>query len=185
MRLFSRVFSGVLLLLPAVSAVYKDEAYQNDWHHELIGASIPSSTFFHRPSLDAKASLIYTLTSRSILAAINPRDGSIVWRHLLGDRASSGVARKAEGAVIAAVDRDVKAFGAVDGKLIWETTFVDKVKDLQVIGGGVGIVLLENGSVVKVSGGKIVWESPIADGYALLLLLWITWHFYNTFRISD
>ncbi|PWW72013.1 DUF1620-domain-containing protein [Tuber magnatum] len=164
MRLFSRVFSGVLLLLPAVRAIYKDEAYQNDWHLALIGASIPSSTFFHRPALDAKASLIYTLTSRSILAAINPRDGSIVWRHLLGDGTSSGVARKAEGAVIAAVDREVKAFDAIDGKLIWETTFAGRVKDLQVIGGSTAIVLFENGSVTKVSGGKIVWESPAIDG---------------------
>ncbi|RPA94002.1 DUF1620-domain-containing protein [Choiromyces venosus 120613-1] len=163
MRLFSRVLSGVLLLLPAVNAVNKDEAYQNDWHIALIGASIPSSTFFHRPVLDAKASLIYTLTSRSILAAINPRDGSIVWRHLLGDGTSQGVSRKAEGAVIAAVDRDVKAFDAVDGKLIWETTFAEKVKDLQVIGGSIVAVLLENGSVVKVSEGNIAWESPAAD----------------------
>ncbi|KAG0637948.1 hypothetical protein HOY80DRAFT_1049643 [Tuber brumale] len=163
MHLFSRVLSGVLLLLPSVSATYKDEAYQNDWHIALIGASIPSSTFFHRPALDAKASLIYTLTSRSILAAINPRDGSIVWRHLLGGGASSGVARKAEGAVIAAVDRDVKAFDAMDGKLIWEMAFVEKVKDLQTTGGNAAIVLFVNGSVAKVSGGKIVWASPAAD----------------------
>ncbi|KAG0138397.1 hypothetical protein HOY82DRAFT_575518 [Tuber indicum] len=163
MRLFFRALLRVLLLLPTVSATYRDEAYQNDWHIALIGASIPSSTFFHRPALDAKASLIYTLTSRSILAAINPRDGSIIWRHLLQCGASSGVARKAEGVVIAAVDRDVKAFDAMDGKLIWETTFVEKVKDLQATGGNAAIVLFENGSVAKVSGGKTIWESPAAD----------------------
>ncbi|CUS13249.1 unnamed protein product [Tuber aestivum] len=164
MRLFCRVLTGVLLVLPAVSAVYKDEAYQNDWHLALIGASIPSSTFFHQPAPDAKASLIYTLTSRSILAAINPRDGSIVWRHLLGGGTSFGVARKADGAVIAAVDGDVKAFDAIDGKLIWGMTSSERVKDLQVIGGSIAIVLFENGSVAKVSGGKIVWESPAVDG---------------------
>ena len=61
---------------------------------------------------------------------------------------------------------------------------MEKVKDLQALGGSAAIVLFDNGSVAKVSGGKIGWESLAADRYDLLFLR-ITWSSYDRFSIPD
>lgn len=171
MRLLSRVFYAALLFLPAVNAVYKDEAFQNDWHIALIGPSIPESTFFHQPVSTARASLIYTLTTRSILAAIYPKDGSIVWRHQLsGERPlGPGIARAADGVIVTSVDGNIKAFDAVDGKLVWGNAFGQPVRDFRVASKGVKFVvaLLEDGRVVKIDAvtGDIEWETQKAEEY--------------------
>lgn len=162
-------------LLPAsVFAVFQDEAFVNDWHIALLGPSLPASSFFHRPVLDAKASLIYTLSERNILAAVHPKDGAVVWRHQLDISCSlEGISRAADGKVVTSACGELKAFDAVAGKLVWEHDFAGgKVQDVQIVdrenGGGV-VVLMTDNTVKMLDGesGHIKWQWRGPDSYVL------------------
>ncbi|KAF8457535.1 hypothetical protein BGX38DRAFT_1056223, partial [Terfezia claveryi] len=145
-----------LLIVPSL-AVIQDEAYKTDWHVPTIGLSIQPSTFFHRPQPDSKASLIYTLTDRKVLAAINPRDGALMWRQsiakdALGFNADSIKARPADGKVLSAAGSTLRAWDANDGRLLWTTEFNEVLKDVRVSKEQDAVVLCTDGSVQKVDG---------------------------------
>jgi len=63
-------------LLATVSGLHADEAGVVDWHHKLIGTPRKEATFLHQP-LSTSGALAFALTDRSVLAALNPRDGTI------------------------------------------------------------------------------------------------------------
>nr|KMM67720.1 hypothetical protein CPAG_04052 [Coccidioides posadasii RMSCC 3488] len=118
-------------VVPASWAILADEAYHIDYHHALLGTPQAHTTFFHRPSTSSSASLLYTLSEQSILGAVNPKDGSLVWRQNLSDY-SVGVASSrlleavdGEDAVVSATGSNVLAWGASDGKLLWTTRLDD------------------------------------------------------------
>ena len=85
MRLPLNLLYLSLSLLPSALAVFEDEAYSVDYHHELLGLPQPHTTFFHRPRKDDKATLIYTLSDLGVLGAVHPGTGKVVWRQLLGE----------------------------------------------------------------------------------------------------
>src|SRR5579862_4536229 len=70
-------------LVPSAAAVFADDAYHADYHHPLVGIPREHSTFFHRPQASSRASLLYTLSEKLVLGAVNPKDGVLVWRQLL------------------------------------------------------------------------------------------------------
>jgi ER membrane protein complex subunit 1 len=111
------------LLIPSVLAVFPDEAYHIDYHHALLGLPEEQSTFFHQPLPNSKASLIYTLSEQSVIGAVNPKDGALVWRQPLpsGLNSSEALLRTAEDHdfVVSATDGEVTAWTASDGKLVW------------------------------------------------------------------
>ncbi|WEW56005.1 hypothetical protein PRK78_001440 [Emydomyces testavorans] len=128
-------------ILPTSWAILADEAYHIDYHHALLGTPQERTTFFHRPSSSSSASLLYTLSEKSILGAVNPKDGSIVWRQNISDYSvgarTGGLLRAADGedAVVSALGSDVLAWGASDGKLLWRNRFDDaSIVDLELVG---------------------------------------------------
>lgn len=66
----------VWFCVSAVGALHSDEAGLIDWHHKLIGTPLKDSTFLHKPVAGSGA-LAFTLTDRNVLAALNPRDGTV------------------------------------------------------------------------------------------------------------
>ncbi|KAK8184978.1 hypothetical protein IWZ00DRAFT_444769 [Phyllosticta capitalensis] len=125
-------------LIPSALAVFADDAYQVDYHYALLGAPQQHATFFHQPRADSKASLLYTLSEKLVLGAINPRDGSLVWRQNLSSSSNTapGFLRAGEDqdTVVSAVDGYVAAWDATDGRLAWSANFKDAhVKDLEVM----------------------------------------------------
>jgi predicted aconitase with swiveling domain len=64
------------LFVSVVVGLHADEAGVIDWHHKLIGTPLEGSTFLHKPVAGSGA-LAFCLTSRSVLAALNLRDGAI------------------------------------------------------------------------------------------------------------
>ena len=138
---------ATLLLLascvPSSSAIYVDEVGHIDYHHALLGLPTSQSTFFLKPSASSNASLLYTLSEDSLLGAVNPKDGSLVWRQNLSQPALpadqggvSGLLRASEGtnAVVGALGDYVSSWTALDGKLIWEKWFADeKIADLELL----------------------------------------------------
>lgn len=165
-------------VLPA-AAIYPDEVNHIDFHHALLGAPSPDSTFFLKPSSASNASLLYTISEKSILGAVNPRDGALVWRQNISRSASvagaAGLLRGLDGndAVVGAAGDYISSWGAQDGKLVWENRVADGViTDLELLeledasatssardtlalvgGEGVGIVRRLDGD-----SGKTKWE---------------------------
>ncbi|KZF23046.1 DUF1620 domain protein [Xylona heveae TC161] len=137
MRLFASS-ALVLSLLSPVYAVFQDEAYHTDFHHALLGTPQEHTTFFHRPQSVSKASLLYTLSEKGILGAVNPRNGSLVWRQVLGDGLPPTNAflraGEDEDAVVGAIGDHVSSWSALDGKLVWSNVFGDgPARDLEVL----------------------------------------------------
>lgn len=78
MQLQHVLVSALLLCLPGtVHSLYEEQAGQYDWHLRLLGRA--SKAVFAprgRPR-------VYVATEEGVLASLNARDGSIVWRQVL------------------------------------------------------------------------------------------------------
>ena len=140
--LIMRLQAALLLLascVPSALAIYPDEVNHVDFHHALLGLPTPQSTFFLKPSSASNASLLYTLSEKSILGAVNPRDGSLVWRQNVSRSSlpnSDGLLRASDGinGVISGAGDYLSSWTALDGKLIWENWFSDgSVTDLELL----------------------------------------------------
>jgi outer membrane protein assembly factor BamB len=141
-----RLLPALLACIPAVTAIFLDEASNIDYHHELVGFPQRHTTFFHTPQRESKATLIYTLSEHSILGAVNPKDGSLVWRQQLPQQAANStnsflITNIQNDAVISAVEDQIASWSAVDGKLIWSRQQylpgkVVELKSLEAIGEG-------------------------------------------------
>ncbi|KAI9894538.1 MAG: hypothetical protein M1814_001892 [Vezdaea aestivalis] len=168
-------------LVPTTRAVYTDEAYHTDFHHALVGIPQQHSTFFHQPSPDSKASLLYSLTEKGVLGALNPKDGALIWRQVLTIGQNESVAGPGEGClragegdttIISGLGSQIRAWNSQDGKPVWNTEFYGIVRDLEVLEledgkdhtGGKDLILLMSedgkGIVRKLSGsdGRVLWE---------------------------
>lgn len=150
MRLQALIFAACFW--PA-SAIYSDEINHVDFHHALLGTPSPESTFFLKPSLASNASLLYTISDKLIVGAVNPRDGALVWRQNLSRSANSatrvaGLLRGLDGndALVSAAGNYISSWGAQDGKLGWEKRFTK--------GEIVDIELLELGDASATSGTR-------------------------------
>lgn len=167
--------SLLLLFIPSlVLAVFADEAYQLDYHYPLLGIPQARTTFFHRPSAGSKASLLYALSQKHVLGAINPKDGAVVWRQRLGE----GVRNDTASAFLSAVDGEntiysafkdsFRAWDATDGRLVWDRTGTGLAKALEALtpNDGQGDVLglsEEEGKTafltkLAANTGKVLWE---------------------------
>lgn len=184
MRLQAALFFAACLS-PA-AAIYSDEVNHIDFHHALLGNPSPDSTFFLKPSTSSNASLLYTLSDKLLVGAVNPRDGALVWRQNISRSADSpahgaGLLRGLDGndAVVAAVGNYIASWSAQDGKVGWENRVSEGVvADLELLeledatatsgvrdtiavvaSEGTGIVRRLNGNT-----GKSVWEFKDASG---------------------
>ena len=125
-------------LIASVCAVFPDEAYHVDYHHALLGIPQQDATFFHQPVSNSKASLLYTLSESGAIGAVNPKDGSLVWRQFVSpaSNATNAILRAGESqdVVLSAVDNTITAWGASDGKQIWKEITADgKISDIQIL----------------------------------------------------
>lgn len=164
------VFLLSFILTRPIEAIFADEAYQVDFHHVLLGAPRPRTTFLHRPYNTSKASLLYTLSDRSVLGAVNPKDGSVAWRQELSNGNGNGLLKafSRENLVISAVNGTVQAWDAAEGRLVWDRRVLDDIKALeasQTVADGYGVYVLTQGNggkahIRKLSedSGALIWE---------------------------
>ncbi|KAJ5979202.1 hypothetical protein N7501_002544 [Penicillium viridicatum] len=177
------VFSACL---STAAAIYSDEVNHIDFHHALLGTPSPDSTFFLKPSTSSNASLLYTLSDKLLVGAVNPRDGALVWRQNISRSADSpahgvGLLRGLDGndAIVAAVGNYIASWSAQDGKVGWESRVSEGVvADLELLeledataSSGVrdtiAVVASEGTGIVRrLDGntGKSVWEFKDASG---------------------
>lgn len=165
----------LLLFIPSlVLAVFADEAYQLDYHYPLFGIPQAHTTFFHHPFAGSKASLLYTLSQKYVLGAINPKDGAVLWRQRLGEGVSNDTASAflsavdGENTIYSAFKDSFRAWDATDGRLVWDRTGTGLAKALEALAtdDGHGDVLglsEEEGKTALVtklaaSSGEVLWE---------------------------
>ena len=171
------LFSFCCTLIPLVAAVFADEAYRIDYHHLLLGSPQRNTTFFHRPSATSKASLLYTLSEKLVLGAVNPKDGAVIWRQWLKESQKGDYdkgylkALDGEDIVVSAVGRTVSAWDASDGKLVWQWAGEGAVTGLEVLGvegmkGDVIVATEDAGTNIvtrlDASSGTVVWFTTVA-----------------------
>ncbi|ETN40254.1 uncharacterized protein HMPREF1541_04530 [Cyphellophora europaea CBS 101466] len=114
------------MLLQSVSAIFSDDAFVLDYHHPLIGIPQSHATFFHKPQSSSNASLLYALSDKHVLGAINPKDGAVLWRQSFVDESASGqgnsyaVPGERDGQIVTGYGGKVSSWDALDGKLRWE-----------------------------------------------------------------
>lgn len=169
------VLLSLASLLPSAFAVFADDAYHVDYHHALLGLPQEHTTFFQQPYAGSKAALIYTLSDKLVLGAVNPKDGHIVWRQsLASSNATKSWLRAGEGQdiVVAAVGSQVTAWSAADGRLVWSAESLSgpvqdleiiEIEDSEVSAGPKDVLVLFNGSTPVVSRldgktGQVKWS---------------------------
>ena len=177
------LFAAVCILLRTTVAVFADEAWNVDYHYALLGEPQEETTFFHQPNPTSKASLIYTLSKRGVVGAVNPRDGSVVWRQLLSpDLTSStdrGFLRAGEGqdTIVSGYGSQVAAWSAADGRLAWTVDTHGPLKDVEILelsdgkieSGAKDVVALSGGgspAVQRLDGasGAVKWQHKFQEG---------------------
>ena len=129
--------AAVCLSVQTGLAVFLDDAWKVDYHLALLGTPLQHTTFFHEPNANSKASLIYTLSEKGVIGAVNPRDGSLVWRQNLERPANSTNSHLRAGqnqdVVISALDNEVVAWSAADGRQVWSVGLGEAIQDLEIL----------------------------------------------------
>ncbi|KAK6594649.1 DUF1620 domain containing protein [Botrytis cinerea] len=192
MRLPLNLLCLTLSILPRTFAVFVDEAYTVDYHHELLGLPQSDTIFFYKPRETEHGALLYTLSDLGVLGAVNPGTGDVRWRQLLanGDNHGEGFLRPVEGAgtIISALGSRVDAWDAKSGRERWGNTFTGQAKDVEVVEGFDNIkdvlTLFEDaGKVVvrKLNGdnGDVVWEYVDASETFFVVTLHGSWGGYS------
>ena len=182
-----RLNALLTLFLSSVSSVHAilaDEAYHVDYHHALLGIPQAETTFFHQPSASSSASLLYTISDKAILGAVNPKDGSVVWRQSLADSlpeppsvvedvvkmadeeqqkalsigpAKAGlIAEEGSSFVVSYYGSAVSAWDAMNGKLAWQRFMPQgqHVKSAQLISSGRDVLSSSAVDVVVLHGAE-------------------------------
>lgn len=163
----------VLLGLSHLSqAVFRDEVGVVDFHHDLLGLPQSTTTFFHRPRKQEKASLLYSLSDVGVLGAVNPSNGAIVWRQALAGNTtnSGGFLRAGDGEswLCSAHGSSVHSWDALTGRNVWWKDFEGDMKDLEILeltgeGRKDALALLHGDSAtvlrrLRGDNGDVVWE---------------------------
>ena len=154
-----KLLLAVCFLTQTSLAVFADEAWTIDYHYALLGEPQKDTTFFHQPNPASKASLIYTLSNKAVIGAVNPRDGSIVWRQWLdarGEKVNNTFLRASEGedTVVAGIGSQVTAWSASDGRLAWSKDTSGPVADVEILELEDGKTSQHNKDALVLSGGE-------------------------------
>jgi outer membrane protein assembly factor BamB len=117
MNAAARAFVTILLVF-SVKAIYEDQAGQQDWHKENIGR-VRLVTFSKLPGVRQREA--YVATASNVIAALNLRTGSTVWRQVLADNeAIDQLVNAGEGLVTLSQNGAVRVWMTEDGSLSWD-----------------------------------------------------------------
>ncbi|KZT21772.1 DUF1620-domain-containing protein [Neolentinus lepideus HHB14362 ss-1] len=125
---------AILAVFPGVLALHEFEAGVVDWHKTLVGVPLAHSpsiaSVFHRvhDTANTTRSVILTATRSNVLAALNPGDGSVAWRHIF-EPEDPVVAFHRQRDTVAALSgpggATLRSFSALTGSLLLETRLHD------------------------------------------------------------
>ncbi|KAK9385750.1 hypothetical protein V1515DRAFT_607144 [Lipomyces mesembrius] len=167
-----RALSLFLILVTAsfVRALFADEAFVVDWHLASIGSIDPSRALLSPNS-------VAVFSDSSVLASLDPVNGTIRWRHWLDESAvpqHSHLIRLDSSALLlaAATPADasithIAAWIEDSGYLLWEA-YLSGGAPFGVSVAGDVYILLSGGKVQRLSRktGSEVWEYSLPEGYS-------------------
>ncbi|KAL8659078.1 MAG: hypothetical protein Q9202_007293, partial [Teloschistes flavicans] len=119
----------------------------------------PTSTFLHRPS---------------VIGAINPKDGSVIWRQQLNH--GNGLLKASDGdsLLFSAIHGIVQAWDAAEGRLLWDWSISEEIMAIEIVKShGVGrmVYVVTKGPSTKAvvrlltgDSGAVVWEYEDESG---------------------
>ncbi|KAF2469398.1 DUF1620-domain-containing protein [Lindgomyces ingoldianus] len=150
---FHALALAACLVLPGL-AIFEDDAYHVDYHHALVGLPKHDTTFFQQPYAGSKASLLYTLSQKQVIAAVNPKDGALVWRQRLSGQRGMLRAGEEQDTVVSATGDSITAWSASDGRLAWEARMNGAtVEDLEILEQEDGITNVDSKDAIILLGG--------------------------------
>ena len=187
-------------VLPAWS-IFADEAFHIDYHQSLLGLPLEHSTFFHRPQPSSNASLLYTASDNAVIGAVNPRDGAIIWRHILSTQPveqtfGAVLVAGGNGRVVSGYEGSVSAWDAFSGRLSWcyDLPQGERVVSIRHIGAGNtqdDLAILTSttsggGRVLRLNqaGNKVLWEYRDSSSDVPLALFVSQGHLYYLSKSS-
>jgi outer membrane protein assembly factor BamB len=118
----------------------------------------------------AQDHIAYVFEDNGMLMAVNGRDGSLIWQHLLKDDPASSMhdgpstLQIINGVVyVSTVNSSIFAFREQDGALLWQfhTTRGDQLNTLRSTAFGDGMIFLsaDQTYTLRLSDGKLLWHS--------------------------
>ncbi|KAK9465414.1 hypothetical protein V1512DRAFT_277409 [Lipomyces arxii] len=160
----------VLFSATIVHALFEDDAFVVDWHIESTGSLTSDRTLISADS-------IAVFSEASVLASLNPTNGSVRWRHLLADNALAAHSRftRLDSAALllaGATPKDqsisyVSTWIEESGYLLWEA-YLPHGAPVGVAVLGDVYVFLSSGKVVRLDKrtGVVKWEFILDDGHS-------------------
>lgn len=130
-----------------------------DTHIQLIGR--PQEVFFHQP-IQGRGTLCYVRTERSIIAALDCRNGNIFWRHIPATQQTiSSMALLSEVIVTVLDNGDVEALSAETGHVLWHSHGLSTVA-IHASSIHRHIYILSAGSISKLDvAGEQMWRTKV------------------------
>ncbi|KAJ7588211.1 hypothetical protein C8J56DRAFT_1164789 [Mycena floridula] len=185
-----------LLWLPQITAIHESDVGVLDWQRSFVGVPLyhsPSTApIFHRVSLKNTntVSVIITATASNVLAALDPLNGTIVWRHVFEGSDRIVAFQKHENVVTALSGpggSTLRTFDVLTGDLILEkrlrapeTAIISEPGAIRVAVAhqGSDLFVLTNGDTVNhlSSSGEVKWKwtSPDQSSLAIYSELFVT-----------
>ncbi|KAK0200946.1 DUF1620-domain-containing protein [Desarmillaria ectypa] len=186
MRLLSLVV--VASWLGTTFGIQESDAGIIDWHKRLVGIPLVDSTstapVFHRVGGKNTKSVILAATEHNVLAALNPVDGSVTWRHIF-EPEDTIVTFQKQDTIVASLSgpggATLRSFDVLSGHLLLEKRLYSPETSLPSESGHTGssisftadsdIIALTNGHTVQsiTKSGEIRWTWTSEDQSSLVI----------------
>ncbi|KAG7447298.1 DUF1620-domain-containing protein [Guyanagaster necrorhizus] len=186
MRLVSLLI--VASWLGTTLGIQESDAGIIDWHKLLVGVPLVDSTsaapIFHRVGGKNTKSVILTATKQNVLAALNPVDGSVAWRHVF-EPEDTVVTFEKQDTTVASLSgpggATLRSFDILSGLLLLEKRLHPPETSLPLEPGHTGssivftadsdIIALTNGHMVQfiTKSGNIRWTWTLEDQSSLVI----------------
>lgn len=186
MRLISLLV--VASWLGTTFGIQESDAGIIDWHKRLVGVPLVDSTstapVFHRVGGKNTKSVILAATEQNVLAALNPVDGSVAWRHVFEPEDTIVTFQKQDTTVASLSGpggATLRSFDVLSGHLLLEKRLHSPETSLPSDSDHTGsciaftadsdIIALTNGHTVQsiTKSGEIRWTWPSEDQSSLVI----------------
>ncbi|KAF9075476.1 DUF1620-domain-containing protein [Rhodocollybia butyracea] len=197
MRLHAIPVSLLTLWVTCSVALHESDAGVVDWHKRLIGVpnteSRHTSPVFHRAvEQKSKQSIVLTATRSNVMAAVDPLDGSVLWRYVY-EPEDNIVTFQQQGSVVASLSgtggATLRTFNMLSGEPLIEKRLHEPETGLLIQPNNLGtfiafgnksheIYTLTNGRIVNCfHNGEILWTWRAQDHSSQIL--------YSTIQTTD
>ncbi|KAJ1966537.1 hypothetical protein GGI12_000035, partial [Dipsacomyces acuminosporus] len=158
---------AVSSLCSTVAGLFPDEAGQIDWYRAQIGTPKKAVPYTYNG-----ATGIYAITTRNVLAALNPNSGDVIWRQIFEENDTIQSLRLRDGQALTLSgynETAVRVWDTTGGSLVWDyyqqptSRFQPGSGAAEFVREGKDVVAVVGDSVVRLTPAKSapIWELPL------------------------